>query len=337
MTSAMTGPAASVQTPHSRTTQIVLRVLVACVAAVAGVDTAAWAQLGVRPGGESSALGEKYAENRAAEMLKGVGIEQHLEAQLPMNAMFLDIDGKAVEFGDAFEGELPVILTLNFFNCPQLCSMQLANLASAMGQIGLDLGEDYRVVTLSIDPEDTPERMRELRDRYILNYLDASKEAGTERDRAASEAAWICLSGSKLEIDRVAEAAGFGYRWVPETQEFAHQAANIVCSASGKIMRYLEGVDPSLAGVLRLSLVEAGEGKVGSLYDRAFLNCFIYDLSTGQYTPQVVRLLKLAAALTVLAVATGVFFMKRGEVQRLPIASTDVEGADAASASEETT
>ena len=283
-----------------------------------------------------AAFGQTYGESRVAEMLAGVGIEQHLEAQLPLDASFIGTEGTEVELGSVFDGTVPVILTLNYFDCPQLCSLQLANLAQAMGAVGLDLGRDYRVVTLSIDPKDTPERMSELRARYMVNYLDASKEAGEERDEASATEGWVCLTGTKLEIDRVAETAGFGYAWVDERGEYAHQAANILCSPSGQIMRYLEGVDPSRAGVLRLSLVEAGEGKVGSVFDGLFLNCFIYDSSTGQYTPAVMRLLKVAAALTVLAVVTGFFFMKRGEVQHEIDGARGSDDDDAASASGKT-
>jgi len=193
--------------------------------------------------------------------------------------------------------------------------MQLANLANAMGTMGLQLGEDYRVVTVSIDPKDTPTKMGELRERYVTSYLAASEEAGEARDAEAAKAGWICLTGSRVEIDRLAETVGFGYRWLPVKQEYAHQAVNILCSPSRKVMRYLEGIDPSLAGVLRLSLVEASEGKVGTLFDGVFLNCFKFDPTAGQYTLAATRLMKVAAALAVLAVVTGVFFMKRGETQ----------------------
>lgn len=273
--------------------------------------------------------GQKIAE------LDGVEIEQHLEAQLPLDAAFTNAAGEPTTLGAAFD-ELPVILTLNYFDCPQLCDMQLANLALAMGAMNLQLGEDYRVVTISIDPKDTPVKMTELRERYIASYLDASKEAGEPRDASIAKTGWICLTGDKLEIDRVAETVGFGYRWLEVREEYAHQAANILCSSSGKVMRYLEGIDPALAGVLRLSLVETSEGKVGTLYDGLFLNCFKFDPSTGQYTLAATRLLKVAAALTVLAVVTGVFFMKRGESQRLAVSSETAKAGDAASASEKT-
>ena len=282
----------------------------------------------------SSAVYGQVAGERIAE-LEGVGIEQHLEAQLPLDATFTDASGQPFALGEAFD-EIPVILTLNYFDCPQLCDMQLANLALAMGTMGLQLGEDYKVVTISIDPKDTPKKMGELRDRYVLSYLESSLGAEEDRVEATAKSGWICLTGEVLEIDRVAETVGFGYRWLEVREEYAHQAANILCSPSGKVMRYLEEIDPALAGVLRLSLVEASEGKVGTLFDGMFLNCFKFDPTAGQYTLAATRLLKVAAALTVLAVITGVFFMKRGESQRLIVPSATTDEKDAASASEKT-
>ena len=245
--------------------------------------------------------------------LEGVDVEQHLEAQLPLTAEFVAHTGNAQTLAQSF-GTLPVILTLNYVDCPQLCSLQLARLAETMAAIDLELGIDYRVVTVSIDPKDTPERTAPMQSRYVGDYLDISKKAGKVRDLESAKAGWTILSGTKEEIDRVAETVGFGYRWVQGQNEYAHQATNILCSPEGVVSRYLPGVSIDMSATLRLSLVDAANGKIGTLYDRIFLNCFIYDSTTGQYSLAAWRLLKVAAVLTVLAVATGIFFMKRGEV-----------------------
>ncbi|QDV08248.1 hypothetical protein Poly30_37840 [Planctomycetes bacterium Poly30] len=300
-------------TPKTTFLRLPLLLLGACVC----MSGSAWGQL----------AGQRIEE------LDGVEVEQHLEAQLPLDATFTGAKREAFPLGRAFDG-MPVILTLNYVDCPQLCTMQLSNLAAAMGTMGLQLGEDYRVVTISIDPKDTPSKMAGLQERYVSSYLEASEDAGEPRDSAVASSGWICLTGDKVQIDRVAETVGFGYRWLEGRGEYAHQAANILCSPSGKVMRYLEGIDPALAGVLRLSLVETSEGKVGTLYDGLFLNCFKFDPSSGQYTLAATRLLKVAAALTVLAVVTGVFFMKRGESQRLAASSEAANAGSAASASE---
>ena len=140
------------------------------------------------------------------------------------------------------------------------------------------------------------------------------------------------MRGTREDIDRVAETVGFGYRELPVKggkTDYAHQATNILCSPGGVVSRYLPGVSAAFSDTLRLSLIDAGEGKIGSLFENAFLYCFIYDSSTGQYTPAVWRLLRAAAALTVIAVASGIFFMKRGDAQREPS-----EGGPAADANE---
>lgn len=263
--------------------------------------------------------------------LDGIEVEQHLEAQLPLNAEFAAHTGEASTLGDCF-GAVPVILTLNFVDCPQLCSLQLSQLAEAMASIDLELGTDYRVVTVSIDPKDEPERTAPMQARYVGEYLMISKKLGKDRDLDAAKAGWTILSGTKDEIDRVAVTAGFGYRWIDDETKYAHRATNIFCSPDGVISRYLPGVSAAMAPTVRLSLVDAGDGKIGSLYDRALLLCSTFDLSTGQYSLAAWRLLKVAAALTVLAVATGIFFMKRGEVQQDQ--GVDAQG-NAASANEE--
>ncbi|MEM6570384.1 MAG: SCO family protein [Planctomycetota bacterium] len=262
------------------------------------------------------------------EELDGVGIEQHLEALLPLDATFVDSSGELTTLGAYFDGEIPVILTLNYVDCPQLCSMQLAGLTQAMAQIGLSLGADYRVVTISIDPRDTPEKAAGAEERYVSDYLLISGKGEIERPAASAPGSgWVYLTGKTFQIDRVAETAGFGYRWIEEQGEYAHAAATILCSPKGVITRYLPGLGLDGADTLRLGLLEAGEGKIGTLFENAFLNCFIYDPNTGQYTLAAVRLLKVAAAVTALAVVCGIFFMRRGEAQRVRQATQPAAGA----------
>ncbi len=191
-----------------------------------------------------------------------------------------------------------------------------------MAHVELSLGDDFRVVTISIDPRDTPEKAQGAAARYTTAYLFISEKSDVSRSETSASSAgstgWNYLVGQELQIDRVAEAAGFGYKWVESEQEYAHSAATILCSPDGQITRYLPGLGLASAGTLKMALVEAGEGKIGTLFENAFLTCFIFDPNTGQYTLAVVRLLKVAAALTVLAVASGIFFMRRSEVQRGP-------------------
>ena len=253
------------------------------------------------------------------DMLGDVGIEQHLEAMLPLDAAFTASNGAPTTLGAFFDGERPTILTLNYVDCPQLCSMQLSQLTEAMAAIDLDLGQDYRVLTVSIDPRDTAEKAAGAEARYLSDYRFISDKGSIQRADAAG--GWSYLVGEKLSIDRVAEVAGFRYRWVEAQGEYAHQAATILCSPEGQITRYLPGLGLESPETLRTALVEAGEGKIGTLFENAFLNCLIFDPNTGQYTTDAIMLLKIAAALTAMAVAGGVFFLRRGEAQRGPMAA----------------
>lgn len=252
----------------------------------------------------------------ADDLLAGVGIEQHLEAMLPLDASFLGADGAVVSLGDYFDGERPTILTLNYVDCPQLCSLQLSQLTEAMAAIDLELGDDYRVLTVSIDPRDTPEKAAGSEERYLSDYLFISEKQDIARVKPGG--GWSYLVGDKIEIDRVATAAGFSYRWVGSQGEYAHQAATILCSPAGQITRYLPGLGLESPETLRTALLEAGEGKIGTLFENAFLNCLIFDSTTGQYTTDAIMLLKIAAALTAMSVAGGVFFLRRGEAQQGP-------------------
>ena len=259
-------------------------------------------------------VGKPLGAVTADDLLDGVGIEQHLEAMLPLDAAFQSAAGSGVALGDYFDGERPTILTLNYVDCPQLCSMQLSQLTEAMASIDLSLGEDYRVLTVSIDPRDTPEKAAGAEERYLSDYLFISDKQDIARPDAAG--GWSYLVGDKLEIDRVATTAGFSYRWVESQGEYAHQAATILCSPRGQITRYLPGLGLESPETLRTALLEAGEGKIGTLFENAFLNCLIFDSTTGQYTTDAIMLLKIAAALTAMSVAGGVFFLRRGEAQQ---------------------
>ena len=275
-------------------------------------------------GGAVSAqvIGEKIDE------LDGVEVEQHLEAQLPVETPFVNQDGDSVAFGDMFDGERPVILTLNYVDCPQMCSLQLSELAKNMARVDLDLGDDYRVVTVSIDPRDTPERVRAMRDRYVGEYRSYAKDEGREVGEAEAQSGWTILCGDEDAIARVAETAGFGFKWLPDREEYAHKATNILVSPDGVITQYMNGFvgDLDSSQTLRLALVDASDGKIGTLFDEFFLNCLIYDPNAGSYSLAAWRLLRVAAVLTVVAIITGVFFMKRtGEQQAKPAAGANGE------------
>lgn len=224
---------------------------------------------------------------RSVDALEGVGIEEHLNSQIPLDLKFKDSSGKEIQLSDLFDGEHPVVLSLNYSDCPMLCQLQLNGLVDAVRELDLDVGKDFLICSVSIDPLETPTRARLTKQRYVKAY-----------GRQGSASGWRFLTGEKSAIDELADVVGFKYKYVPERKEYAHSAALMICTPEGKVSRYLYGVMYPLQ-TLKLSLVEASEGKVGSTLDRVLLFCFHYDATSGTYAPMAKRMMQLGAGFTV--------------------------------------
>lgn len=212
---------------------------------------------------------------------------------LPLDARFKDDRGQVVDLRDYFDGEMPVILSLNYSDCPMLCQQQLNGLVAVLKELNSNAGQDYRVVSISIDPRETVARARQTKEKYFREY-----------GRAGTGNGWNFLVGDIGQITRVAEATGFQYRYVPEQKEYAHAAVLMLCTPQGKISRYLYGIeyDPQ---TIRLSLVEASEGKIGSPMEQLLLFCFMYDETAGKYGPQAFRIMQLGGMTTVVCLLIG--------------------------------
>lgn len=245
--------------------------------------------------------------------LEGVDVVEHLEAKVPAALSFEDDHGKTVLYDEvARGGALPTILTLNYSNCPMLCSLQLGALVQAMKQLDLELGRDYRVVTVSIDPKETTESLRRTKLKYLAHYGRASA-VGAERD----ESGWTFLHGSDANIRAVASALGFSYNYNEARDEYAHPAAFAIATPDGVISRYLYGLEIH-PKTLRLSLIEASQGKIGSSLDRLILFCFHYDATEGRYAPVALNIMRLLGGGFALALAVLLAFLWRGERRRKP-------------------
>jgi protein SCO1/2 len=259
---------------------------------------------------------------QALAQLEGVDVVQKLDAPLPKDVRFTTDRGEEIAFGDLFDDGLPVLLTLNYTECPQLCSVHLTKLVEALAKFSPKLapGTGYRIVTVSIDPRDTPEKAARMKAEYVervvsamtADVLDIERAAVRASTESAVSGAWTFLVGDETRIAEVADAVGFGFKWLPAQNEFAHNAVTIICTPDGRIARYLSGLDP-LPEVLRLSLVEASEGKVGSLFDGIFLSCFVYDPHLGSYALAARRLMMSGGVLAVVGVLTGFFFLERSK------------------------
>jgi protein SCO1/2 len=226
------------------------------------------------------------------EELVDVRIDEQLDAQLPLDLEFYDEDGRTVRLRDYFDGRRPVVLTLNYYRCPMLCGLMLNGMLDALKKIPLDPDEDFQIVTLSFDPLEQPALAKAKKRSYVNEYGRSSAERG-----------WHFLTGERDPIKSLTAAAGFHYRWVEERQEWAHKASLIICTPDGRISRYIGGVmfDPS---TVRLSLIEASDGKIGSFFDQVFLSCFHYVSDDGKYTASAIGLMRIGGVVTLIFLGT---------------------------------
>jgi protein SCO1/2 len=236
-------------------------------------------------------------------ILKNVGIEQHLDAQLPLDVKFRDEMGREVKLGDYF-GKKPVVLSMVYYECPMLCGEVLNGEASVFTTLKFDIGKEYDVVTVSFDPTEGPDLARGKKRVYTERY---GRPGGNE--------GWHFLTGSQESIKALTNAVGFNYAWDPETKQFAHAAAIMVVKPDGKIAQYFYGVEYSPKD-LRFGIVQASQGKVGTIVDQVLLYCYHYDPRTGKYGAVVSRVLKVAGAVTVLILGGFLIIMFRLEPQQ---------------------
>lgn len=223
--------------------------------------------------------------------LKNVGIEQHLNEQIPADLAFRDETGKPVRLGDYF-GKKPMILNLVYYQCPMLCGEVLSGLESALRVLKFDVGKDFDVLTVSFDPHETPAMASAKKAEFIKRY-----------GRPGAADGWHFLTGPQESIDALTKAAGFQYEYDSKTGEFAHATAIMVLTPPGKIAQYYYGIEFAPKD-LRLGLVQASQGKIGSVVDEVLLYCYHYDPNAGKYSAVVSRILKLAAGATILALGT---------------------------------
>lgn len=228
--------------------------------------------------------------NQVPPQLEEVGVEEHLDAKIPMNLEFRDEYGAIVTLADYFDGTKPVILTLNYYKCPMLCGLQLNGLLDGLKDLEWTPGQEFELVTISINPLETPALATEKKQNYIKRY---------ERPSAAK--GWHFLTGKEPEIRQLASTLGFGYTYDRETGEYAHAAAIFVVTPDGRVARYLYGIEyPERR--LRLALLEASEGEIGTTIDQIILYCFHYDPSSRRYSPVAMNIMRLGASVTAVVV-----------------------------------
>jgi protein SCO1/2 len=219
-----------------------------------------------------------------------IGLDQRLGEQVPLELAFRDEAGREVRLRDLF-GRRPVVIALVYYECPMLCTLVLNGMVRTFRALSLELGQDYEVVTVSIDPRETPELAARKKAEYLKTY------AGGEPSSAAT-AGWHFLTGDQASIDALAQVIGFRYAYDEQSDEFAHASGIIVATPQGALSHYLYGVE-YITRDLRLALVEASQGRVGNLIDQVLLLCYHYDPATGRYGFAVVTTIRAAGVLTV--------------------------------------
>jgi protein SCO1 len=243
------------------------------------------------------------SSTKLPKALEGVKIEQRLNQTVPLDIDFVDEQGKPVQLKDYF-GKKPVVLALVYYECPMLCTLELNGLLRALRAMPLNLGEDFEIVTVSFDPGETPQLATTKKAEYTKQY-----------GRPGVDAAWHFLTGKQASIERLTKAVGFEYKYDPKTDLFSHASAIMVLTPEGRLSKYFYGIEYS-ARDLRLGLVEASAGKIGSPVDEILLYCFHYDPSTGKYGVVIMNVLRLAGVATVLILGGFILLMLRRDKRR---------------------
>lgn len=227
--------------------------------------------------------------------LQGVGIDQKLDEQVPLNLTFKDEAGRDVPLSKFFEAKKPVILALVYYRCPMLCTQILTGLESSLKAVSFNPGQDFEVVSVSFDPKDTPEIAASKKQMYLRRYGRANTANG-----------WHFLTGDEANIKALTDAIGYHYRYDPKTDQFAHASGIMILTPEGHISKYFYGVEYSPRDV-RLGLVEASANKIGNPVDAILLFCYHYDPTTGKYGAVALNVLRASAA--AFAVIGGVFLV----------------------------
>ena len=233
--------------------------------------------------------------------LEGVGIDQRLNEPVPLNLTFKDEQGNAVRLSDYFHDGRPVILNLVYYQCPMLCTEVLNGLTAALKVLRFEPGKQFEIVTLSIDPRETPQLAANKKEMYLkkLGNPDAAK-------------GWHFLTGEQAQIAALAGAVGWRYRYDAKLDQFAHAAGIVLITPEGRIAQYYYGVEYS-AKDMRLGIVEASQNKIGSLADQVLLYCYHYDPRTGRYGATITNIIRLAGLATVIVLGSALVLLFRNE------------------------
>jgi protein SCO1/2 len=263
--------------------------------------------------------------NVLPQELKGVDIIEHLGSPLPRDATFRDSDGKPVKLGDYFDGKRPTLFVFAYHTCPMLCSLVLDATVRSLNEVSWTVGDQFDVVSVSIDPKDTPETATKKRAQVIGNYPRANGDTK----------GWHFLVGEEDQIRKVTDAVGFKYNYDAQQKQYAHPAAIYLLSPEGTLERYLYGIQFP-PGDVRLGLLEASEGRSISTTDRVLLFCYHYDPQGKRYSLVAMNVMRLGGGVTLVLLGSllAVMWLRERRKRRLdraapPAAQQAVQAAGA--------
>ena len=238
--------------------------------------------------------------------LLNVGFEPPLNGQMPLDVAFRDETGREAVLRDYFRRQKPVLLALVYYGCPMLCNQVEQGVVGSLKMLSFNAGRDFDVVFVSFDPRETPEMAARKKEAALSHY-----------GRRETASGWHFLTGSKESIDAVTKAANFRYSFDARSGVFAHASGILLLTPDGRISRYFYGVEYPSRDV-RLGLIDASAGKIGSPIDHLLLYCFQYDPSGARYSAAILKLVRLGGIATIVAIGAGILLFRRREVHSTP-------------------
>lgn len=265
-------------------------------------------------------------DNPEAQKLDDVRYEQNLGDSVPFGLEFQNEQGETVPLAPYFEGDRPVIVVLGYFECPMLCGLVRRSLVDTLAEIDLEMGRDYTVVSVSVDPGEGPE----LAGKNTVNVIERYRKQGGVASAELARTGWHNLTGDKEAIEALADTVGFNYRYDEQKEQYLHPSGFSVTSPGGEISKYFLGVEYDPRD-LRLGLVDAGRGKVGTAIDQVLLRCYQYDPETGTYSVAIMRILRVLAIVTALLLAGAIWRMLQtnGRLEHPPGADSPADKEEA--------
>jgi protein SCO1/2 len=242
----------------------------------------------------------QLTSNEVPVQLRNVGIEQKLNKRVPLDIELRDETGAAVPLRKYF-GSKPVILSFVYYGCPRLCSMQLTGMLKSLRALSFTAGEEFEVVNVSFDARETAALAAKKKNSYVEGY-----------GRPGSESGWHFLTGEQGPVRRLTDSAGYKFDYDPRTDQFSHASAIMVLTPDGRLARYFYGIEYSTRD-LRLALIEAADGKIGTAADQVLLYCFDYDPDTGRYSMSILKSIRIGGVGLLFAIVAFITISLRRE------------------------